>query len=64
VATQIAACTALRLDSAPQQFRSVYHETSHTAGRRIALQVLDTFASCLIPDIARLGRTRGRGARG
>jgi transposase len=40
-----------------QQLRSVYHQTSHAAGRRIAIQVLDTFASCPIPEIARLGRT-------
>ena len=38
-----------------QQLRSVYHQTSHAAGRRIAIQVLDTFASCPIPEIARLG---------
>lgn len=40
-----------------QQLRSVYHQTSHAAGRRIALQILDSFASCPIPEIARLGRT-------
>jgi hypothetical protein len=40
-----------------QQLRSVYHQTSHAAGRRFANQVLDTFASCPIPEIARLGRT-------
>ena len=40
-----------------QQLRSVYHQTSHAAGRRIAIQVLDTFATCPIPEIARLGRT-------
>ena len=40
-----------------QQLRSVYHQTSHAAGRRIALEVLDSFTTCPIPEIARLGRT-------
>jgi transposase len=40
-----------------QQVRSVYHQTSHAAGRRIAEQVLADFHSCPIPEIARLGRT-------
>ena len=40
-----------------QLVRSVYHQTSHAAGRRIAIQVLDTLAGCPIPEIARLGRT-------
>ena len=39
-----------------QQLRSVYHATTDT-GRRICLQVLDSFPSCPIPEVARLGRT-------
>ena len=46
-----------------QQLRSVYHQTSHAAGRRIALQILDSFTSCPIPEIARLGRTLRQGRR-
>jgi len=40
-----------------QQLPSVYHQASHAAGRRIAIRILDTFATCRIPEIARLGRT-------
>jgi len=40
-----------------QLVRSAYHQTSHTTGRRIAIQVLDTLLGCPIPEIARLGRT-------
>jgi len=40
-----------------QQLRSVYHQTSHVDGRRIAEQILASFPSCPIPEIARLGRT-------
>lgn len=40
-----------------QQLRSVYHQSSHADGRRIAEQILADFPSCPIPEIARLGRT-------
>ena len=39
-----------------QQLRSIYHATP-TKGRQIAAKVLDSFPSCPIPEIARLGRT-------
>jgi transposase len=35
----------------------VDHQDSPTAGRAIAEQVLASFASCPIPEVARLGRT-------
>lgn len=38
-------------------FRSVYHQDSPAAGRAIALRVLDSFVSCPIAQVARLGRT-------
>ena len=40
-----------------QQVRSIYHQTSHTQGPEIAIRILDTFATCPIPEVARLGRT-------
>ncbi len=40
-----------------QHVRSAYHQATHTAGRVIAENVLATFASCPIPEVARLGRT-------
>jgi transposase len=40
-----------------QQVRSAYHQASHAAGRAVAEKILDSFASCPIPEIARLGRT-------
>jgi len=40
-----------------QRLRSAYHQGSHAAGRRVAEKVLATFASCPIPEVARLGRT-------
>lgn len=40
-----------------QQLRSVYHQPSHTDGRQVAERILDSFSSCPIPEIARLGRT-------
>jgi len=40
-----------------QLVRSAYHQDTHAAGRAIAQRVLDSFASCPIPEIARLGRT-------
>ena len=40
-----------------QQVRAAYHQASHAAGRAIAQKILASFASCPIPEIARLGRT-------
>nr|WP_106297324.1 ISL3 family transposase [Knoellia remsis] len=40
-----------------QQVRSAYHQASHAQGRVIAEKILASFASCPIPEIARLGRT-------
>jgi transposase len=39
-----------------QQLRSIYHAVP-TTGRQIAQKVLDSFPSCPIPEVARLGRT-------
>jgi transposase len=39
-----------------QRLRSIYHASTAT-GRRIAEQVIATFPSCPIPEVARLGRT-------
>jgi transposase len=39
-----------------QQLRSIYH-AGPTKGRAIAQKVLDSFHNCLIPKVARLGRT-------
>jgi transposase len=39
-----------------QQLRSIYHATP-AKGRQIAINVLDSFHSCPIPEVARLGRT-------
>jgi len=40
-----------------QQLRAAYTVISPTAGRTIAEAVLDSFPSCPIPEVARLGRT-------
>ena len=40
-----------------QQVRSIYHQDTPAAGRAIAETILATFATCPIPEIARLGRT-------
>jgi transposase len=40
-----------------QQLRSAYHTSSLAEGRAIAEKVLESFPSCPIPEIARLGRT-------
>jgi len=40
-----------------QQVRSCYHQPTHTAGRQVAEKILSSFASCPIPEVARLGRT-------
>jgi len=39
-----------------QQLRSIYHAGAEN-GRRICQKVLDSFPSCPIPEVARLGRT-------
>lgn len=39
-----------------QQLRSIYH-AAPAMGREIAQKVLDSFPSCPIPEVARLGRT-------
>jgi transposase len=39
-----------------QQLRSIYH-AGPTKGPAIAQKVLDSFHSCPIPEVARLGRT-------
>ncbi|SFI17973.1 ISL3 family transposase [Microbacterium saccharophilum] len=43
-----------------QQLRSAYHQKDLAEGRRIAERVVDTFHTCPIPEIARLGRTLRR----
>ena len=43
-----------------QQLRSAYHQKDLAEGRRIAQKVVDTFTTCPIPEIARLGRTLRR----
>lgn len=40
-----------------QQLRSIYHQRTPAAGRRIAEQVIASFPTCPIPEVARLGRT-------
>jgi transposase len=40
-----------------QQVRSVYHQDTPAAGRAIAENILNSFTSCPIPEVARLGRT-------
>ncbi|PXY32863.1 transposase [Prauserella coralliicola] len=40
-----------------QELRSAYHQKDLVAGRRIAEKVVESFYSCPIPEIARLGRT-------
>ncbi|MGX4694726.1 transposase [Streptomyces sp. JNUCC 63] len=47
-------------DASAQQLRSAYHEKDLPEGRPIAEKVVDTFHSCPIPEIARLGRTPRR----
>jgi len=43
--------------AAPNNSDRSIHQTSHVDGRRIAEQILASFPSCPIPEIARLGRT-------
>ena len=45
---------------AAQELRSAYRQTDLAAGRRIAEKVVDSFHTCPIPEIARLGRTLRR----
>jgi transposase len=40
-----------------QQLRSAFHTRSLAEGRAIAVKVLESFPSCPIPEVARLGRT-------
>ena len=40
-----------------QQLRAAFHAPNLADGRAIAVQVLESFPSCPIPEIARLGRT-------
>jgi len=40
-----------------QQLRGAYRTKNPSDGRRIAEQVLDSFPTCPIPEVARLGRT-------
>ena len=40
-----------------QQVRSAYHQDNHAAGRVVAEKILESFTSCPIPEVARLGRT-------
>ena len=46
--------------SAPNSCAQVYHQTSPPTGRRSATKIIDSFPSCPIPEIARLGRTLKR----
>lgn len=43
-----------------QQLRSVYHAKDLSEGQRIAQKVVESFHTCPIPEIARLGRTLRR----
>ena len=43
-----------------QQLRSTYHAKDLTEARRIAEKVVESFHTCPIPEIARLGRTLRR----
>lgn len=43
-----------------QQLRSAYHAKDLAEGRRVAQKVIESFHTCPIPEIARLGRTLRR----
>jgi transposase len=43
--------------SCAQQLRSAYQHEHTAEGRKIAEKVIDSFPSCPVPEIARLGRT-------
>lgn len=45
------------LTSCAQQLHCAHRHPDPVEGRRIAEQILDSFPSCPIPEIARLGRT-------
>ena len=47
-----------------QQVRAAYHQDSHAAGRAIAEKIVASFASCPIPEVARLGPDPAAVARG
>lgn len=40
-----------------QELRSMFHASTPAAGRAIALKVLDSFHTCPVAEVARLGRT-------
>jgi len=40
-----------------QQLRAVYHQPDPATGRRLAEKIIDSFPSCPIPEVARLGQT-------
>jgi len=40
-----------------QRLRSIYHQPTTAAGKKIAEDVIATFHTCPIPEVARLGRT-------
>jgi hypothetical protein len=46
-----------------QQLRQVYLQPDPAAGRRLATKILESFPSCPIPEIARLGKTRNDGGQ-
>ncbi len=43
-----------------QQLRQVYHQPDPAAGRQLAEQIVASFSTCPIPEVARLGRTLKR----
>ena len=43
--------------SCAQQVRSAYHQDTHAAGKTIAEKIVATYATCPIPEVARLGKT-------
>ena len=40
-----------------QQLRSVYHQPTQALGRAVAEKVVDSFPTCPIPEVRRLGKT-------
>lgn len=40
-----------------KQLRAIYHATSPSKGRQVSETVVASFPGCLVPEIARLGRT-------
>lgn len=43
-----------------QQLRAAYRHTDPVEGKKIAVKILDTFPTCPVPEVARLGRTLKR----